>query len=99
MLAIASYNCGAGNVQKAINRSGGKMDFWSIKPYLPKETQTYVPKFIAAAYIHNFSGFSQNTVVEQSQLLAKTLIPQDLETRFLAEFLGVDKDDIHAHSH
>ena len=99
LLAIASYNCGAGNVQKAINRSGGKMDFWSIKPYLPKETQTYVPKFIAAAYIHNFSGFSQNTVVEQSQLLAKTLIPQDLETRFLAEFLGVDKDDIHAHSH
>ena len=43
-LAISSYNCGSGNVLKAIRRSG-KMDFWSIYNYLPKETRGYVPAF------------------------------------------------------
>ncbi len=50
-LALAAYNSGPGNVNKAIRRSGGKKDFWSIKPYLPKETQGYVPAFIAVNYI------------------------------------------------
>lgn len=49
-LAIASYNCGAGNVNKAIRRSGGKRDFWSIYPYLPRETRGYVPAFVGALY-------------------------------------------------
>ncbi len=50
-LAIASYNCGLGNVRKAINRSGGKTNFWDIYQYLPRETRGYVPVFIAALYI------------------------------------------------
>lgn len=50
VLAIASYNCGAGNVNKAIRRSGGSRDFWEIYPYLPRETRGYVPSFIAALY-------------------------------------------------
>ena len=49
-LAIASYNCGAGNVNKAIRRSGGSKDFWEIYPYLPRETRGYVPSFFAALY-------------------------------------------------
>ncbi|MBQ9661323.1 MAG: LysM peptidoglycan-binding domain-containing protein [Bacteroidales bacterium] len=49
-LAISSYNCGAGNVSKAIRRADGKRDFWSIYPYLPKETRTYVPAFVGAMY-------------------------------------------------
>ena len=49
-LAIASYNCGAGNVNKAIRRSGGSKDFWAIYPYLPRETRGYVPSFFAALY-------------------------------------------------
>ena len=49
-LAIASYNCGAGNVSKAIRRSGGKTDFWEIYNYLPRETRGYIPAFIAALY-------------------------------------------------
>ena len=49
-LVIAAYNCGSGNVNKAIRRSGGKRDFWSIYPYLPRETRNYVPIFIAANY-------------------------------------------------
>jgi membrane-bound lytic murein transglycosylase D len=50
-LALAAYNCGAGNVNKAIRRSGGKKTFWEIRPYLPKETASYVPAFIAVNYI------------------------------------------------
>lgn len=49
-LAIASYNCGSGNVLKAIRRSGGKKDFWEIYDYLPRETRGYVPAFVAALY-------------------------------------------------
>ena len=49
-LVIAAYNCGPGNVNKAIRRSGGKTDYWDIYNYLPKETRGYVPAFIAANY-------------------------------------------------
>lgn len=49
-LAIAAYNCGPGSVNKAIRRAGGKQDFWQIYPYLPRETRSYVPIFVAANY-------------------------------------------------
>ena len=52
-LVIAAYNCGPGNVNKAIARSGGKRDYWEIYFRLPKETRGYVPAFIAANYIMN----------------------------------------------
>jgi len=50
-LALAAYNAGPGNVNKAIRRSGGKRTYWEVRPYLPRETQGYVPNFIAAAYL------------------------------------------------
>lgn len=54
-LAIAAYNCGPGNVNKALRRAGdGKHDFWEIYPFLPAETRGYVPAFIAANYIMNY---------------------------------------------
>lgn len=53
-LAIASYNCGAGNVNKAIRRSGGKRAFWDIWPYLPRETRGYVPAFVGALYTMSY---------------------------------------------
>jgi membrane-bound lytic murein transglycosylase D len=49
-LAIASYNCGAGNVLKAIKRAGGSRKFWDIWPYLPSEIRMYTPAFIGALY-------------------------------------------------
>ena len=55
-LALAAYNSGPGNVNKAIRRSGGKRDFWSIKPFLPKETQGYVPAFIAVNYVMEYAS-------------------------------------------
>ena len=54
-LAIAAYNCGPGNVNKAIHRAQGKRDFWSIYPFLPKETRGYLPIFIAVVYAMNYA--------------------------------------------
>lgn len=53
-LALAAYNAGPGNVNKAIRRSGGKSTYWEIRPYLPRETRGYVPAFIAVNYLMNF---------------------------------------------
>ena len=53
-LAIAAYNCGPGNVNKAIARSGGQRDFWKIYANLPRETRGYIPAYIAATYVMNY---------------------------------------------
>ena len=53
-LVLASYNCGPGNVSKAIRRSGGKTDYWEIRKYLPQETANYLPAFLATMYIYEF---------------------------------------------
>ena len=55
-LVIAAYNCGPGNVNKAIRRAGGKRDYWAIYPYLPRETRGYVPIFIAANYAMHYAS-------------------------------------------
>lgn len=55
LLAIAAYNSGAGNVNRAIRRSGGVKDFWSIRGFLPRETRNYVPAFMAVTYIMEHS--------------------------------------------
>lgn len=71
-LAIAAYNCGPGNVNKAIARSGGK-SFWEIYDYLPRETRGYVPAFIAATYAYNYHR-------EHNIEMTKTPIPLALDT-------------------
>jgi membrane-bound lytic murein transglycosylase D len=53
-LALAAYNAGPGNVNHAIRKSGGKTTYWEVRPFLPKETQGYVPNFIAAAYMMTY---------------------------------------------
>lgn len=95
-LAISAYNCGAGNVRKAIQRSGGKTDFWSVCKFLPRETQNYFPAFIGAMYMmtyHNLYGIQP----------AKISIPSDVDTvmiskethfRQIAEVLGISYDEI-----
>ena len=55
-MVLAAYNCGEGNVVRAIRRSGGKKTYWEIRPYLPYETQGYVPAFIAVNYVMNFTA-------------------------------------------
>lgn len=54
-LVLAAYNSGPGNVNKAIRRSGGKKDYWEIRPWLPRETRGYVPAFIAVNYMMNYA--------------------------------------------
>lgn len=66
-LAIASYNCGAGNVNKAIRRSGGKRAFWDIYPYLPRETRGYVPAFVGALYTMTY--YKEHGIVPQQVAL------------------------------
>jgi peptidoglycan lytic transglycosylase D len=55
-LALAAYNCGPGNVNKAIRRSGGKKSYWEIRNYLPRETRGYVPAFLAVNYIMAYAS-------------------------------------------
>jgi membrane-bound lytic murein transglycosylase D len=54
ILVVAAYNCGPGNVNRAIRRSGGKRNYWDIYYYLPRETRGHVPAFIAATYMMNY---------------------------------------------
>lgn len=61
-LAISAYNCGEGNVNKAIKKAGSR-NYWKVRPYLPKETQAYVPSFIAVNYMFNF--YKQHNIKPQ----------------------------------
>ena len=67
-LVLAAYNAGGGNVNKAIRRAGGEKDYWKIFPYLPRETQGYVPAFIAMNYMMNYHEdyniFPMNPIAE-----------------------------------
>jgi membrane-bound lytic murein transglycosylase D len=75
-LAIAAYNCGPGNVNKAIYRAGGKRDFWSIYPFLPKETRAYLPLYIAAVYSMNFAAYHGISAKEEPLFVVDS-IPAD----------------------
>ncbi|MFI5148539.1 MAG: transglycosylase SLT domain-containing protein [Bacteroidia bacterium] len=55
-MVLAAYNSGPGTVMKAMRRSGNKKSYWEIRPFLPRETQSYVPAFIAANYVMNYYG-------------------------------------------
>lgn len=72
-LAIAAYNCGPGNVNKAIHRANGARDFWRIYNYLPKETRSYLPIFIAANYVFNYAD-------EHNICPAEPILPLALDT-------------------
>ncbi|MCB9251402.1 MAG: transglycosylase SLT domain-containing protein [Flavobacteriales bacterium] len=80
-LVIASYNCGPGNVNKAIARSGGKKTFWEIKPWLPKETQRYVPAFIAMSYVMNFHDKYGITPIV-SEVTQQRLVKVECNTKY-----------------
>lgn len=95
-LAISAYNCGAGNVRKAIQRSGGKTDFWGVYPYLPRETQNYFPAFIGAMYMmtyHNLYGIQPAQI---SIPLDVDTIMINKETHFqqIANVLNISYDEI-----
>ena len=75
LLAIAAYNCGSGAVSRAVVKAGGTKDFWAIRQYLPRETQNYVPAFIATTYIMNYYKMHDISPAE-TNMPAKTDIIQ-----------------------
>ena len=95
-LVIAAYNCGAGNVNKAIRRAGGKRDFWSIYPYLPRETRNYVPIFIAANYAMNYSeehGICK-APIEKVMLTDTILTTRRLHLEQVSARLGIEMAEL-----
>ncbi len=91
-LVIASYNCGPGNINKAIHRAGGVKDYWQIYPYLPRETRGYVPAFIAANYIMTYYS-DHNICALRTQLPAQTdtvVVNRNVHLSQIAEVLGID---------
>lgn len=96
-LAIAAYNCGAGNVKKAIRYAGGKRDFWSIYPYLPHETRMYVPLFIASNYVFNYAGehgICPDSIRTDRMLTDTIVISQRMHLKQVAEVLDIPIEDL-----
>ena len=97
-LAIASYNCGPGNVKKAIIRSGGSTDFWKIYDWLPAETRGYLPAFIAANYamtFHNDHGIAPMT--PKVPITTDTVhVNKNLHFNQIVEVCGIDMEEIRA---
>jgi FOG: LysM repeat len=91
-LVIAAYNCGAGNVNKAIKRANGATDYWAIYPYLPKETRTYVPLFIAATYTMNYYAHHKLYPVKTTLPIATDTVMVTKEVHFnqITDLIDVD---------
>lgn len=96
-LAISAYNCGFGNVSKAIRRAGGKRDFWSIYPYLPRETRGYMPAFVGAMYAFNF--YKEHGIRPDASPLPPHVdtfyINKNLHFKQISEVVGVPESDLH----
>lgn len=91
-LALAAYNCGPGNVSKAI-RKGNSKDFWKIKKFLPRETRNYVPKFIAVTYLMNYYHLHDINPVAPSrelQYTATARVYDKVSFRTLSKELNLD---------
>ena len=95
-LVIAAYNCGPGNVNKAIKRSGGKRDYWAIYPFLPIETRGYVPAFIAATYTMTY--YKQHDLCPvpiEMPISCDTLVLADrIHFLQISEVLGVEMSEL-----
>ena len=93
-LAISSYNCGSGNVNKAIRRAGGNKDFWAIYEYLPRETRGYVPAFVGAMYAFRYYK-EYGLVPENLEMPAHVdtfAINRNLHFMQVSELVGVPLD-------
>jgi membrane-bound lytic murein transglycosylase D len=96
-MVLAAYNAGPGTITKAIRRSGGKKTYWEIRPFLPTETQGYVPAFIAANYVmthgpeHNiYPSLPRKTYFEVDTVIVKEQMSFDQ----LSQALDVTKEEI-----
>ena len=100
-LVLAAYNAGPGNVNKAIRRSGKLTDYWEIRKYLPRETQSYVPAFVAINYLMQYSDAHNIKTIEEEPKLSyhsiDTVYVNDKMTfTQIAEWLEMDVKEIAA---
>lgn len=96
-LVLASYNSGPGNVTKAIRRSGGKSKYWDIRSYLPKETQGYVPAFLATMYLfeyHKEHGINPERAVVKNFETDTVNIKNEMTFKQLADLLDMPQSQI-----
>ena len=100
-LAISAYNCGPGNVNKAIHRAGGQTDFWTIYEYLPKETRGYVPALVGAMYAFHYSKeYGLEPAPMQLPAHVDTFhINKNLHFRQISEVIGIPLDEIRSLNH
>ena len=96
-LALAAYNSGPGNVNKAIRRSGGQKNYWNIRRNLPRETAGYVPAFLATMYIFEYAEAHdlktkkvERAFFETDTVHVKSLITFDQ----ISELTGIDKEEL-----
>lgn len=98
-LALAAYNAGPGNVNHAIKRSGGQTTYWGVREYLPKETQGYVPNFIAAAYLITYHA-EHNIVPMEAKVhnaqLDTMCMKDGVHMSTIAQLVTWDLEDIKA---
>lgn len=91
ILVIAAYNCGPGNVNRAIRRSGGKRNYWDIYFYLPRETRGHVPAYIAATYTMNY--YNEHNLnprkIELSLTNDTVMVTKELHLMQVSEVLGI----------
>lgn len=97
LLVLAAYNCGPGNVNKAIMRARGVNNYWAIWPYLPRETRGYVPAFIAVVYVMNYAAEHNLYPVNPGLLMhgTDTVTVRDyIGFDQVSEYLGVAMEDL-----
>jgi len=98
ILVIAAYNCGPGNVNKAIRRSGNKKDYWEIFYRLPRETRGYIPQYVAATYAvnyyseHNIQPLPLNIPVATDTIM----VNKDIHLTQIAEVMGIPLGELRA---
>lgn len=95
-LVIAAYNYGPQNINKAIHRAGGVKDYWAIYKYLPRETQGYVPAFIAANYIMTYYC-EHNICPMRTQIPAKSdtiVVNRDVHFKQIAAVTGIRIEEL-----
>lgn len=96
-LALAAYNAGPGNVNKAIRRSGNKTSYWEVRPFLPRETQGYVPNFIAAVYLLTYHA-EHNIIPAEAPIhyaeLDTICLTKSIHMSTITKLTGWDEEEI-----
>ncbi len=96
-LALAAYNAGPGNVNKAIRRSGNKLTYWEVRPFLPRETQGYVPNFIAAAYLLTYHA-EHNIIPAEASVqfyqLDTMCLTKGVHFESISKVLGIELEEV-----